>query len=209
MSTKTRFVDVLLICRDLVKIIGEEGKLAYPVSIKEAILPLVERMLSGEREFKVTLHQKEWRSANYYSMLKRYDDSAKITYSSDLNTCWKRMAICKEIAHLLIDCKPCHRTTDGVALIQELITNAPVMQPESPLESEWMGVVAAIEILLPWELRGELSLMKSAGKTDYEIAEYCRVPEKYVNVILSSNYGATSARMNQELDAAMPDPAAA
>lgn len=61
-------------------------------------------------------------------------------------------------------------------------------------------MIAAIELLLPWKIRSELVAMKEAGKTDLEIAEFTKVPEKFVNVVIRSNYGVLSSRVNKELD---------
>lgn len=89
---------------------------------------------------------------------------------------------------------------DVISLVQQLITNAPVIEAESPIESEWMGIVAAVELLLPWKLRPEIQKMSESGKSDFEIAEFARVPEKFVNLVLRSPYGKTSAKINGRLD---------
>jgi len=58
-------------------------------------------------------------------------------------------------------------------------------------------MVAAIEMLLPWCLRGQLEAMDREGMTDLQIAHNFRVPEKIVNLMLRSQYKELSAQSNR------------
>jgi hypothetical protein len=62
--------------------------------------------------------------------------------------------------------------------------------------SERFATMAAIEMLLPWCLRGRMRAMANEGLTDLKIAQEFRAPEKFVNLILRSNYGQISDETN-------------
>lgn len=196
---RARFIDVFVIARGIINDVERAGVLQFPVPVKAGILVALQAQLGDN--IPIELSRRDWRADQLYSALFRYRDKALIIYSADLNPCWRRFAVCKEAAHLLIDNKDEHMTTDVASLIQQLITDAPInIAPESPIESESMGVVVALELLLPWKIRGQLIKMAQEGKTDREIADYAKVPQKYVNVMLRSGYGTLSARFNRELD---------
>jgi hypothetical protein len=104
--------------------------------------------------------------------------------------------VCKELAHLLIDTDAKHFTEDPVSLVQELVNDVPVMQPDHDVNSERLAMIAAIEMLLPWCLRGHLVAMAGEGMSDLEIAQKFRVPQKIVNLMLRSNYKEFSKASN-------------
>ena len=199
MSIKDRLCDIFLIARSIAQQCPSGGADGIgPVRLLESVLPAIEAN-AGEG-FKIQLERREWPCNQFNSALFRYNDHAKICYSHHLNLCWRRFAICKEAAHLLIDdSKRNHFTTDVVNLVAGLITSAPMMHANTPIESEQMGVIAAIELLLPWKCRDHIKAMQS-NKSDFEIAEHFRVPEKFVNVILRTSYGDISRELHRELD---------
>lgn len=195
-----RFIDVLLIARSIIKEV-ERSKgtpITLPVPLVDGILPAIESNLGAG--FRIKIERREWPSMAFRSALFRYTDHADIIYSHSLNICWRRFSICKEAAHLLIDdSNRNHFTTDVEPLISGLITSAPMLEPDTHLESERMGVVAAIELLLPWSLREQIEQQKD-NRSDLEIAEQYRVPEKFVNAVLRMPYGQISKKLNAELD---------
>lgn len=193
-----RIIDVILIARSVVDGIDKIGKLTFPVPVTDGILPVL-REQAGGAKFPIMLSRREWKREQFHSALFRYTDHALIVYSTDLNRCWRRFAICKELVHLLMDVKACHMGTDPINLIQGLITGTFPMEADTPVHSDMVGAIAAVEMLLPWKLRPHLIQLRTNGKTDFEIAEHARVPEKYVSLILGA-YGDVSARLNQDLD---------
>lgn len=199
MSSESRLIDIFLVARSVVEQTSvTNGGVAFPVDLISAIIPAVKANMS--EGFEIHWDRKEWPCNQFSSALFRYHDHADILYSSSLNLCERRFAICKEAAHLLIDDdNKNHFTTDVVSLIAGLITSAPMLEPHSPVGSESMGVIAAIEILIPWKLRNEITEMQQT-RSDFEIAEVCRIPEKFVNAVLKSNYGKLSEKLNRELD---------
>lgn len=199
MSSLARLCDIFLVARNIIDRIATEDPLSLlPVPIKTTVLPEVQDNM-GEG-YMVRLLPKDWHSTQFESALFRYEDHADIYYSHSSNLCWRRFAVCKESAHLLIDDHSRnHFTTDVASLISGLITSAPTLEVDSPVESETMGVIAAIEILLPWRARASMVELQK-DHTDLQIAEKCRVPEKFVNAVLKTPYANLSKRVNAELD---------
>lgn len=193
--------EVFLIVRSVVDTLAELGSLAFPVPVKkpDGVLGVVEKQVAPTGITQVELFCHDFRVQQFHSALFRYTERAEIHYSAHSNLCWRRLAICKEAMHLLIDREARHFTTDVPSLIEKLIVGEP-LEPHTPMDSEWFGEVAAIELLLPWRLRSVLTKMRDAGETDYQIAIQCRVPIKYVQAMLHGKYGKASEDFNQRLD---------
>ena len=170
--------EVFLIVRAIVDAIATGGSLALPIPVNKipgvtSVLSVVEQQ-SDVKSVKLFCH--DLKLHHLHSLVFRYGSWAAIHYSAQSNVCWRRFAICKEAIHLLIDNQSCHFTTDVVSLIDQLVVGG-VLQPDTPLDSERMAEVAAIELLLPWRLRPDIEAMSKAGATDYQIAFKCRVPQ--------------------------------
>lgn len=195
-----RACDVFLIARSVTNELDKSGGLAFPIPVAKAgIISVVENQSLPAGIRKIDLHCHDWRSKQFYSALFRYKDRAEIHYSAHENLCWRRFAVVKEAMHLLIDTEERHFTTNATDLIERLIVGG-VFEPNTPIDSERMGVFAAIEILLPWKLRGAIEAMRDAGESDFQIALQCRVPEKYITALLRGTYGQSSRRINEKLD---------
>jgi len=191
-----RPIDVCLIVRDLFGCIQECGITPNPpVELPKCLVPAVAQRVTGEK-YRIELSPRSWDSRHLFGMLLRYDTHAKIIYSQSMNTCWRRFVVCKELAHLLIDTDAEHFTNNPVSLVQELINDVPVMRTDHDINSERLAMIAAVEMLLPWCLRGQLTGMAEEGLSDLQIAQEFRVPEKIVNLMLRSDYGNFSKESN-------------
>lgn len=190
---------MLLIVRDAVnRLENRLGKLEFPIAITNGMLPVVSGLCSNPVECPINVSFKQWGGHQFSSALFRYKDHADIICDVDLNLCWQRFSVCKEAAHLIIDSEQKHFTTDIENLIQGLIT-FPVISLDDVIDSEMVGEVAAVELLLPWKLRPTLVGLRESGVTDLELAELCRVPQKYIS-LLRGTYGTSSDRANRQLD---------
>ena len=134
-----------------------------------------------------------------------FTDKVVILYADKLNgdivnRCWTRFAICKEASHLLLSRHPAYiKTTaeEGIHLLEEILAGT-VEDPH--IKSEGMGFNAAMELLLPWKLRAKIEAMRDTRQTDFDIATHCRVPEKYVSLMLRGGHEEWSRDINQRLD---------
>lgn len=200
MSSFIRHVDVCLIVKQLFSVIGEKN-ITWPVQVEKLLISAVaSQVLTPDgNPYKIVVECKNWQAHQLSGWLFRYPHHAEVFYSASLNTCWSRWVVCKELAHLLIDTEEKHFTKSPELLVQELINKLPAIQFDHEMNSEHLAGVAAIEMLLPWKYRPEMQKMMADGKSDYEIARAFRAPEKFVNLLLRSPYGAVSAKSNSAL----------
>lgn len=189
--------NVCLIITNLFSVIGEQ-KITKPVQVREVLIPAVASQVvtPDGRPYKIEIICKNWQANQLGGWVCRYDDHAEIYYAASLNVCWSRWVICKELAHLLIDTEDAHFTKNPSTLVQELVSKLPAAKFEDEMNSEYLAIIAAIEMLLPWKYRQEMKQMMADGKTDYEIAHAFRAPEAFVNLLLRSPYGQISEQSN-------------
>jgi hypothetical protein len=190
--------EVCAIVRNFFESIPSEH-IVVPMGLLETIIPAIEWRLSNNGPFKIVISRKVWGHRNLRGMFHRYSDRAEVSYSNGLNLCWTRFVICKEISHLVIDCKKQNFTHDPVELVQQLIAGGPSLNKDDGLQSEHLAAVAAIELLLPWKLRGEIKAMVNNGITDLEIALKFRVPEHVVTYLVRSKYWDVSLICHSEI----------
>lgn len=192
-----RLCDAFLIARSVVdQVAGRQAPPPWEMPLS-AVLEHTKRVLP---ELQIDLQRRDFAADQVASALFRYPQRALILYAGSLNICWRRFALCKELAHLLIDDKGGrHFSTDGEAIISELITQIPHLEPESEMSSEMVTVLIAMEILLPWRQRRAL-LETSRWHSDAHLALRCRVPEKFIHHLLHTDYLPFSQSLNERLD---------
>lgn len=190
------------VVRDFYKSIPED-KIVAPIGLTDTIVPALERRLSAEGKASgVKVESRLWGSRHLKGMLLRYETSngaPLILFSRELNACWSRFVVCKEVAHLLIDAKEKHFTHDPVELVQQLIAGAPSLNSDDEIHSERVAVIAAIEILAPWKLRPKIQELAKSGLSDHQIATFFRMPEAAVNYLLRSRYWSVSSECHEKI----------
>ncbi len=112
---------IIIAAHDFARCLADERKLKFPIPIKEGILPIIElHVAAGGPAYEITLHRKDWDGRDLKSRLLRYKNHATIRYARNLNLCWRRFVICKELAHLAFD-KEDQFTSDYARLAQDLV----------------------------------------------------------------------------------------
>lgn len=172
---------VLRIYRE--KELEKEGRLALPIQIDPLAQIVKDDTGLGIECRKLNLDQ----PGQIRGRLLRYKDIAYIEYNSELNTCWTRFVVCKELCHLILDSEE-EYTKSLPSLVEQLIGQS-TGEPKEDLASERMAEIAALELLFPHDFRrsfiehfenGRLSLLK--------IATILRIPQKYAEVCLHRRY---------------------
>jgi hypothetical protein len=120
-------------------------------------------------------------------------DYARIQYSSDLNFCWERFVLCKEMYHCIIDTQPKNRVSnlpDLLKLAEYLVDDTvSALEPFSPHGTEQDAEILAVETLFPLELRLHHQADYTANKiTDHQLALRYRIPERYARLAMYPNY---------------------
>lgn len=126
------------------------------------------------------------------SILQRYQSHAEIRYVDNLNECWRRFAVCKELAHLVMDENQGMRAAtveDQLAMAYAISNDA---KPDVELSSEQFAWFVAAELLLPAIDRTELRIRKANGESDLSIARSYRAPFTIVNMLFDTPYGELS-----------------
>ncbi len=127
--------------------------------------------------------------------------AANIYYSETLNTCWKRFVHCKEMFHLLDEPEQRASTRIQITDLVQAITSVTQMgDPEPQEKSERNAMVAAIELLFPWEHRKALSGAYASGTySALDLAEMFKVPERFVATAMSERYSTIITDWRQHL----------
>ncbi len=109
--------------------------------------------------------------------------TAIISFRSDLNFCWQRFVICKELCHCLVDTE-----ADRVSSLAGLLQLAQGLASKitipgtgnGPLQSEIWAELLAIELLFPYELRKtHIADLKAGNIVPHNLALRYRIPDEY------------------------------
>lgn len=169
-----------------------------------------------------------WRSSAIRGMMHRFNDAKKAhIYAARVKQgpndhfgvtfCENRFIVMKEACHLLIDSADTY-ATDAKSLIESLLFKSGPSERNSQnaaFMSEIYAMVAALELLFPWEERaGRLALIESGEKTHYDIANEYKIPERHVFWVLGKQIhenlsGIHSALRRRSTKGAPVDPAPA
>lgn len=153
-----------------------------PMEVIKDLIPEVAK----RSKLKISLKRTSFIPKDISGQLLRYENTATIIYSAELNICKSRFVICKELTHLLVD-EPHAFTKDPIQLVSELINYSPPGILDD-VDSEWGAYFGAIELLIPYTLKSKMYEEHASGITDYELAQKFRIPEKIMSYILSEKY---------------------
>lgn len=131
-----------------------------------------------------------------------YGDSKWITeirYHKDLNLCWKRFVCCKELMHVFDNAE---QRTDSPekfrALIGELETPLPLDKASPMYQSEAVTMWKAMAVLCPRNVLNYFKPKWQSGElSDYAVALELRVPEVFIDAIMSDKFEQLLDSMDQ------------
>lgn len=139
----------------------------------------------------------------YSFVIQREGANPLIVWNNNIDLCWRRFAVTKELGHLLMlslnipQEKECGRAIDGDKWLKGLTEN-------TALDAEASAFLIALELLLPWSLREQLSLLLSSELSPYHIAKVFFLPTYIINTFLFDNgddesYRSLSNRINEKI----------
>lgn len=117
--------------------------------------------------------------------------SAVITVKEDLNFCWKRFVICKELCHCLIDNDGERVTTeDGLmTLLEGLASKINLEKEGGPLHSEQLAEILALELLYPMKFRrSHIEGFRKGKITAHNLALRYRIPAQFAEFGMYDTY---------------------
>ena len=111
-----------------------------------------------------------------------------ISYSNELNSCWSRLIICKELSHIFLESED-NMTAPSVDKISDLLTglvNKSIHNEQLAVENS--AYFAAIEMLLPKsEVEKVYKDYIEPGATELSIAESYKIPVKAIEFRFSES----------------------
>jgi Zn-dependent peptidase ImmA (M78 family) len=114
-----------------------------------------------------------------------YGDSYKICLLAEMNLCWRRFVLCKELFHVVLD-EDRYRTTEIYSHVEEVV--ATLFEPTSAgpgAVSEALAEIAAMEFLFPYADRIQIP----GPILDYHaIAERYKVPQVLIETYLQAPF---------------------
>jgi hypothetical protein len=113
-----------------------------------------------------------------------YEDRFEIYLLAGMNYCWRRYVLCKEYFHAIIDGDD-YRNMNIYDHLKEVSISFPdgKSRPDSPVQSEMLAEIAAMEFLFPY---GERVSHVANGNLDFaNIAEHYKIPQFFVERYLS------------------------
>ena len=104
---------------------------------------------------------------------------------SDVNNeCWRRFTFIKEISHLFLEDTEESYCNDALKLASTLVETE-IETDRSLFMKEAIGVVAAIELLIPTGHKDHIQHLVTKGFSNYQIASKYKVPERYIEYRLN------------------------
>lgn len=119
------------------------------------------------------------------SFFVKYDDHYDIVYLRDLNKCWKRFAICKELFHAILD-DPSNCNSNIASHVNSMFAieiARDVTREGRATEMETVAEIAAAEYLFPYSERKRILTNKSIDHS--EIAQQFLIPRYHVELLLN------------------------
>jgi Zn-dependent peptidase ImmA (M78 family) len=201
------FSGVLPVIRDLIRETGLVREGNFPVPCK-AYLPYICKVAAAFRQvapaaYPIDIKCHSWAGDQIYSALLRRKNGARILFAENLNACHARFVVFKELAHLLLDHDEHFKASTAFSEnidVFEAFLKFEVERFSTPLESERMAVLFAIEMIIPWPCRKIFDDMCDADKSDHDIAEAFKIPEKFVTKFRESDFRKISALTHSQLD---------
>lgn len=138
-----------------------------------------------DRKINLLEHSSTHLNHKIISFFVKYDDHYDVVYLRDLNKCWKRFAICKELFHAILDdpsnCNP--NVANHVNSMFAIEIAREMTREGGATDMENVAEIAAGEYLFPYSERKRILANKSI---DYSaIAQQFLIPRYYVELLLN------------------------
>lgn len=162
------------------------------------------KKLTGLRAINFQSVTAESRLGTVYSfVIQREGEGPLIVWNNNIDFCWRRFAVTKELSHLLMLSLKIPQENAGREWVAEGDNWLKGLAENTVLDTEASAFLIALELLLPWSLRGQLSQLLSSGISHYHIAKVFFLPTYIINTFLSDvggeSYYSLSNRVNEKI----------
>ena len=135
------------------------------------------------------------------SLLATYENArpphSRVLLTTDNNRCWRRFCVTKEVMHVLTGFVGNPQNVSGqISLARKSRFTTP-NEGTPDLDGETFCLYLAIEVLIPWRYRQELSAdLHERRLTLLQIAHKYAVPRAIIEEILETDYAESSYKIN-------------
>lgn len=133
----------------------------------------------------------DYETSAVYSMCVISDEEVDIAIAKNLNHCWKRYTICKELFHILID-KDEARNLNFALHTEEVVVSFPrsgdELHPSKSVAAEMLAEFATMEFLFPYAQREKILKLNTGSPNYPDIAQFYRIPKVLVEKYLSKQF---------------------
>lgn len=143
-----------------------------------------------------------------YSYFDDEQDNPTIVYNKDLNLCWRRFVVLKEIMHYYIGIAGDEMQDSDLAyaiLHNAVSSRRLICGMDSDIPDEAAAFYMTLEASLPHRLRPQLLSLRDRGATAYQIAKVFMIPQVFVEHFFvddrvgATSYAGLSYRVNSEV----------
>ena len=135
-----------------------------------------------------------------YGFVEPGEKEALVRYRSDLNICWRRFTVAKELFHLYAGIAEDLNTRGSSAITQAAMDARKAIPSDGKqLEDEAAAFYLALEYLVPWCLRDQFDALREAAATTYQIAKVFMIPRPFVEHLCDGGYAELSNRINRNI----------
>lgn len=137
-----------------------------------------------------------------YGDVKDYGSHATVRFQKSITPCWIRFAVAKELLHLYTQTTAIQGATPEHLFDSAKHTRDKIVSDSSVLDDEQVAFYLAVELFLPFALRGSLlaPLMEHFGEENaYPIAKAFMCPRAVIEKIRDDGYLDLSYRINSEV----------
>lgn len=135
-----------------------------------------------------------------YGFVEPGEKEMLVRYRSDLNTCWRRFTVAKELFHLYAGIAE-DVSSRGASAITQAAMEARKVVPsdDKQIDDEAAAFYLALEYLVPWRLRDQFNDLREAAATTYQIAKVFMIPRPFVEHLCEGGYAELSNRINRNI----------
>lgn len=135
-----------------------------------------------------------------YGFVEPGDKEMFVRYRSDLNTCWRRFTVAKELFHLYAGIAEDVGSRGASAITQAAMEARRVFpSDDKQIDDEAAAFYLALEYLVPWCLRDQFNALREAAATTYQIAKIFMIPRPFVEHLCDGGYAELSNRINRNI----------
>lgn len=119
------------------------------------------------------------------------DGHYEIAILAQQNRCWRRLVVCKELFHIILDEEKYESKNIADLVDEATLALSSTVLPNAPVRVEILAQISAMEYLFPYADRMLITAQAVASQADVDygrIAEQFKIPRIFVERYLNKHY---------------------